>query len=523
MEREFNVTGICNPKMHYMAETSRKINQIIELVEKEVYFTINRPRQYGKSTSLTLLQRRLEKDYLVLRFSLESVGKESYESVKKFSQLLYRLLYLRLKKAKKLEMLPVLEEIKKIEDFDELNWFITDFCEASDKEIILMIDEVDDGTNNDVFLRFLSVLRDKYNERNAEGIPTFKSVILAGVHDVKNIHYKVTGREEFRKNSPWNIATNFTIDMSFSVMEIRSLLEDYLSEHPKIEMDVNFIAEKIHYFTSGYPFLVSYLCKHVEESSEGVSKWNEHNLEQAVNRILESDNTNFNSLIKNLGTHEDLYHLVEQIVLDGREFRYASDADSIGKGRLYGILAPNDRGMAKIHNPIYEMRVYNYLTDSLQTAVPHATPEGHRATVYQNADGSLNMKLAFEKYIDHLKSLYDDRQDAFVEENARLLLGIFMKTIINGTGFFLWESQIADRLRPDITITYNRFKYLIELKKWNGEQYFEKALEQLYGYLIRENLDTGYLLFHDFRKEQHRRFTHEIIDRNGKTISVYFV
>ena len=520
----FNVTGICNPTKHYMADTSVKINKIVDLIEDELYFTINRPRQYGKSTSLTLLQRRLEEDYLVFRFSLESVSQESYRDLNALARALYLLFSESLTKAKATTLLPVLEDLKQIENSLELSRVITDFCEASDKEVILLIDEVDDGTNNDVFLKFLSVLRDKYNERNADGLATFKSVVLVGVHDVKNLHYKVVGTEEFRKNSPWNIATNFTVDMSLNLVEIRSLLEDYLSEHSEIEMDVDFIAEKIHYFTGGYPFLVSYLCKHVEENFEGIHKWNEHNLEQSVNFILDSDNTNFDSLINNLENHEDLYHLIEKIVLEGQEVRYSSDASATRKGRLYGMLAPDGtRRIAKIHNPIYEMRIYNYLTENLQTAVSYSTPENHRAMNYQNANGSLNMTLAFEKYTAHLKSLYDDGQDAFVEKNARLLFGIFMKTIINGTGFFLWESQIADRLRPDITITYNHFKYLIELKIWHGKQYFENSVEQLLGYLTRENLDVGYLLIHDFRKEQHRRFTHEVINKNGKNIYVYFV
>ena len=523
MGREFNVTGICNPEWHYMAETTAKLNKIIGLIEKRKYFTINRPRQYGKSTSLVLLQRRLEEDYLVLRFSLERVSKESYRDLNALARTLYLLFKEGITKAKATTLLPVLDGIKQVEDALELSWCITELCEASNKEIILLIDEVDDGTNNDVFLRFLSILRDKYNERNAEGTPTFKSVILAGVHDVKNLHFKVTGREEFRKNSPWNIATNFTIDMELDVIEIRSLLEDYLSEHSEIEIDIDLIANRIHYFTSGYPFLVSYLCKHVEENFEGVCKWNEHNLEQAVNQILDSDNTNFDSLIKNLENHEDLYRLVKQIVLEGRQFRYSSDASAIQKGRLYGILAPNDRGTAKIHNPIYEMRIYNYLTERLQTEVSQAMPTNHTSSTYINPDGSLNMELAFENYSMHLKSLYDDGQDAFVEKNARLLFGIFMKTIINGIGFFLPESQIADRLRPDITITYNRFKYLVELKIWDGDQYYKKSIEQLYGYLLREGLNTGYLLFHDFRKVRHQRFTHDTINKDGKTIHTYFV
>ena len=523
MAREFNITGICNPELHYMADTSGKISQIVKLIEGRKYFTINRPRQYGKSTSLTLLKRHLEDKYLVLRTSLESVGKESYENVETFCECLYLLLETRLEIDGKKNLLPILGELKQIKSFGELSRFITNFVKASDKEVVLLIDEVDDGTNNDVFIKFLSLLRDKYNERNADGIPTFKAVVLAGVHDVKNLHFQITGREAFRKASPWNIATSFTVDMSFDLKEIRSLLEDYLSENPTIQMDVDFIAEKIHYFTGGYPFLVSYLCHLVERDFEGDDKWNEHHLEQAVNTVLDSDNTNFDSLIKNLTNHEDLYRLVEKIVLEGENFRYKSSAAAIEKGRLYGILAPSERGVAKIHNPIYEMMIYNHLTESLQTATPLTLVVNHTVTTYRNVDGSLNMALAFEKYTAYLKSLYDDAQDAFVEKNARLLLGVFMKSIINGAGFFIWESQIADRLRPDITITYNRFKYLIELKIWHGDEYFKSSIEKLYGYIIRENLDVGYLLFHDFRKENHRRFTHEIIQKSGKAIHVYFV
>ncbi len=49
-EIEFNDTGLCIPGRHYMADTSRKIEDIIRLVDKGKYFTINRPRQFGKTT-----------------------------------------------------------------------------------------------------------------------------------------------------------------------------------------------------------------------------------------------------------------------------------------------------------------------------------------------------------------------------------------------------------------------------------------------------------------------------------------
>ncbi len=52
MKRKFNDTGLCVPHRHYMVDTSAKIEQIIQLVEAGEYFTINRPRQFGKTTTL---------------------------------------------------------------------------------------------------------------------------------------------------------------------------------------------------------------------------------------------------------------------------------------------------------------------------------------------------------------------------------------------------------------------------------------------------------------------------------------
>ena len=57
--KEFNTTGLCNPKKHYMVDISNKLDDIKKLVEKEKYFIINRPRQYGKTTTLFTLKREL--------------------------------------------------------------------------------------------------------------------------------------------------------------------------------------------------------------------------------------------------------------------------------------------------------------------------------------------------------------------------------------------------------------------------------------------------------------------------------
>lgn len=52
MKKRFNTTGVCVHRKHYMVDISNKLNEIKELIENEYYFTINRPRQYGKTTTL---------------------------------------------------------------------------------------------------------------------------------------------------------------------------------------------------------------------------------------------------------------------------------------------------------------------------------------------------------------------------------------------------------------------------------------------------------------------------------------
>ena len=60
--KEFNVTGTCIPEKHFMVDISEKLNKVMELVERGKYFTINRPRQFGKTTLMFLLSKLLKQN-----------------------------------------------------------------------------------------------------------------------------------------------------------------------------------------------------------------------------------------------------------------------------------------------------------------------------------------------------------------------------------------------------------------------------------------------------------------------------
>jgi predicted AAA+ superfamily ATPase len=63
-----------------MADISSKMSAVFRLVEEGAYFTINRPRQYGKTTMLFTLAHELrkQKDVIVIQTSFEGIGDEIF-------------------------------------------------------------------------------------------------------------------------------------------------------------------------------------------------------------------------------------------------------------------------------------------------------------------------------------------------------------------------------------------------------------------------------------------------------------
>lgn len=79
MRRRFNITGSCNPKRHYMVNLDDRLRRIKEdYVDEGSYFIINRGRQYGKTTTLKVLEEYLKDDYIVLSLDFQEIGTEDF-------------------------------------------------------------------------------------------------------------------------------------------------------------------------------------------------------------------------------------------------------------------------------------------------------------------------------------------------------------------------------------------------------------------------------------------------------------
>lgn len=137
------------------------------------------------------------------------------------------------------------------------------------------------------------------------------------------------------------------------------MLEEYSRERGVI-MNCLEMAEQIYFYTSGHPFLVSKLCKVIDENFEEDQDWEYLGIEKAVKQTLQERNTNFESLIKNLENETALYQMIYDLLLAGVQKTYNLDHPLIQLGQIYGVFK-NQSGRLVIHNRIYEQRIYNYI------------------------------------------------------------------------------------------------------------------------------------------------------------------
>jgi hypothetical protein len=501
MGRVFNVTGVCIPEKHYMVDIDQKLKKITcDLIEQGKYFTINKARQFGKSTTLYMLERALSKDYLVISLSFEAAD-DLFESRYLLAEGLVRRI------GKILKRLDVNKEIiaewnnpiSKETPFDDFDNKISSLCTSSDKKVVLMIDEVDKSSDNQIFLSFLGLLRTKYLDQQKGIDTTFASVILAGVYDIKNLKLKLHPESEPKYNSPWNIAVDFDVDMSFSTSEIISMLDEYEREH-NTGMDKLAIANEIYKYTTGYPYLVSLICKYLDEKMQdkiGADNiWTPYGVNMAVKEILKNNNTLFDDMIKNLENNPEFKELVKDILLSGRQISYVASNPSISLGSMFGIIDKKD-GICCISNTIFETYIYNHLIIEQEL---NNTVFSEARNQFITDNGQLDMNLIMQKFKQLMATEYRESDEKFIEKQGRLLFLCFLKPIINGTGHYVVEPQTRDDKRMDIVVFYGNKEYIIELKIWRGNKKHEDGVSQIADYLDIQHQREGWLLIFSFNK-----------------------
>ncbi len=514
--KEFNVTGTCFPEDHYMVDTSNKLQEIKKLVDTGKYFTINRGRQYGKTTTLELLRKTLKNEYTVVKMSFEGVGETLFGGEEAFCQTFLEFM------SEGLLLEGVSEEYSKrwldktITTFHLLSMHITAMCKG--RKIVILADEVDKNSNYRVYQHFLGMLRDKYLVRKDKA--TFHAVILAGVYDIRNIKLKMISEGthipvegECLYTSPWNIAVNFKVNMSFNPSEISTMLTAYENDH-HTGMDIMSLSQEIYNFTSGYPYLVSDICKIIEEELD--KNWTIDGIQEAVKLLLKENNTLFDDIGKNLENNQELYDLIYNVLINGRQQNFDILHPVIELGAMYGILCEN-KGKVSVSNRIFEIRITEYFIAKDQSKETDKAVTG--VLKYDVVkDGKFNMELCLRKFAMHYGEIFSEKDAAYLERQGRLMFLTYLRPLINGEGFYHIETELSDERKMDLVVDFNKEQFIVELKVWRGKQYHQEGLDQLADYLESKNATTGYLVTFDFKKQSKQCGEVDWITHQGKNI-----
>ncbi|MGL5069546.1 MAG: AAA family ATPase [Sarcina sp.] len=487
-KKTFNIVGPCNKEKHYMVNIDEKLKKIIRLIQNDSYFVINRPRQFGKTTTLNQLVNILKSRFEVINIDFQVLGfidNDEKDFCKKFISMMSKELGYEVGEAT--NMLDLSNIIQRI---------------TSEKSIILVIDEVDKISNNAVFLDFLSMLRYLFIQRSIEKSTAFKSVILSGVYDIKNLKLKFKDDTEIRYNSPWNIAVDFNVEMDFEISDIASMLSDYVKNTNK-NIDINSISEEIYKFTKGYPYLVSLICKTIDESDK--YEWRVLGINMAIKNILLVTNTLFDDLSKNITNNKDLYKFFREILLEDKKVLFNLNIPVINLANMFGYIKADEDGYVTISNIIFSEVILNHMVEKIDTAEIDLLNEKSK---YISLDGRLSMDKVIHEFQRFMKKSYERGNHKFLEDDGRLLFSAFITPIINGIGYFYREARTGDMRRMDLVVQYGNDRFIIELKRDIGYS-TKKTLQQVQDYMLLENTNVGYIITFTYGKRsdfiEHRK------------------
>ena len=499
--RVFNTTGLCVPRKHYMVDISKRVEKMRAMVMQGDYFCMNRPRQYGKTTALSALEDALRGECEVVRLDFQGLSHEDFRSEGMFARAFAAAL---------------LDELEP-DGPDGTAWPLGSIADAKpdgvglsklfralrawlrggSRRVVLVIDEVDSATNNQVFLDFLAQLRQQYLRREeTPSSPAFQSVILAGVTDVKHIKAKIRPEDQARPNSPWNIAADFDVEMGFSSGDIQGMLAEYEADHTT-GMDIAAVAAEIYSWTGGYPFLVSRVCQLVDERG---LRWDHGGIDRAVRLLLADDDVSlFESLMGQMERHPEMKERLRLVLLTGEEIDFSPYDETQKLLRMYGF-AMERGGKLVVANRIFETLLCNhFLAEERCGSIRNAAIVGRSRFVQ---DGRLDMRAVLEGFRRAYGQAFGPLVGRFPEKDGRELFLLYLKPIINGTGNYYIEAQTRDQTRTDVVVDYAGEQFVVELKIWRGQARHEEGEEQLRGYLDYFGLATGYMLSFNFNQHK---------------------
>ncbi|MGB0930549.1 MAG: GxxExxY protein, partial [Chitinophagales bacterium] len=207
-----------------------------------------------------------------------------------------------------------------------------------------------------------------------------------------------------------------------------------------------------------------------------------------------------------------------RILIEGDKVAFNPDNSVIKMGMLYGVFKRN--GKVKIHNRIYEQRIYNYMASNIEVGLRKASSYNFE-NQFLLPDNKLDVEKILLKFQEFMKMEYSEQDQPFLEREWRLIFLAFIRPIVNGSGYTFKEPQISQEKRLDVVITFFQHQYLVELKRWEGLKYHKEGVVQLTDYLDRQKLKAGFLVIFEYRTK--KTWRKQRVLENGKDIFAVWI
>jgi len=402
-----------------------------------------------------------------------------------------------------------------------LNTVMTKWAAASNKPVVLLMDEIDSLTG-DTLISVLRQIRAGYPKRPAL-FP--QSIILCGIRDVRDYRiHSSKDKEIITGGSAFNIKAESLRLGDFSKKDLANLYECHTQETGQIFHDD--AIDLAWTLTEGQPWLVNALAYEatfkMKENRDAAIPITGKIIAQAKENIILRRETHIDQLVDKL--KEDRVKRVISPILNGTEMGNISWDDTQYLIDI-GLIKKTDKGFV-VSNAIYMEVIPRELTLITQeNMMPRFDPAW-----YIKENGMMDMKKLleeFQRFFRENSEIWIERFD-YKEAGPQLLLQAFLQRIVNGGGSIYREYGLGRR-RTDLLIVRTHDsgvqRVVIELKiRYKSlEETIAAGLEQTWQYMDRCGGEAGHLVIFD--RDENKSWDDKIFYRKetfqGQSIGVW--
>ena len=525
--RFFNTAGPVKPEKHYCLPplTRLDLDEILSLIEMEKYFVLHAPRQTGKTTCLLALMEELNRagKYRCLYCNVEMAQAAREDIPQAMQAILWEIASQARDFLKETFLMERWREfLEQSGAYAALNTALTRWAEASQKPLVLLIDEID-SLVGDTLISVLRQLRTGYTKR-----PTLfpQSIVLCGVRDVRD--YRIHSSREksiITGGSAFNIKAESLRLGNFSREEVKTLYRQHTEESGQV-FEVGAM-NRVWELTQGQPWLVNALgyevCFKVEAGRDRAKPITAEMVTEAKERIILRRETHIDQLVDKL-TEARVQQVVSPM-LQGENLDQSVRQDDLQYVIDLGLIRRSEMGL-EVANAIYREVIPRELSQIFQLNFEST----YQPSWYIASNGRLDVdKLlgAFQQFFREHSESWIERFD-YKEAGPQLLMQAFLQRIINSGGRVEREYGLG-RLRTDLLVIWpypgGMQKAVIELKiLYNSlERTLEDGLAQTWEYMDRCSTDDGHLVIFDRDPQvawEEKIFSREDRSR-GKAIKVW--